>query len=124
MTNIKISAGNLSVTAVLNDSQTARKIIQALPLEGAANIWGDEIYFDIAVDIEPSADAREAVEVGELGYWPMGSAFCLFFGPTPASTDQHPRAYSPVNVFGRIRGDATVLKSVDPGAPITVTRLA
>ena len=66
-------------------------------------------------------DARTEVAIGDLGYWPVGSAFCIFFGPTPVSTDDTPRAYSPVNVFGRITGDASLLKSVRDGAGIRVT---
>ena len=66
------------------------------------------------------ADAREDVDVGELGYWPSGPAFCIFFGPTPVSTDDRPRAYSPVNVFGRTLDDASVLKNVPGGAAVNV----
>ena len=80
MAKIIIDAGNISVSAALNDSATARAILDALPIEGKANIWGDEIYFDIPVSIEQAADARAGVEVGDLGYWPVGSAFCIFFG--------------------------------------------
>ena len=120
MAKIIIDAGNVSVSAALNDSATAQAILDALPIEGKANIWGDEIYFDIPVSIEQAADARAGVEVGDLGYWPVGSAFCIFFGPTPVSTDEKPRAYSPVNVFGKITGDATRLKAVEDGAVVRI----
>lgn len=104
---ITINAGEIEAEAELNDSETAARVYAVLPLEGTANLWGDEIYFEIPLELEPEADAREAVEAGDLAYWPEGRAFCIFFGPTPVSTDSRPRAYSPVNVFGRIVGDAS-----------------
>jgi hypothetical protein len=71
---------------------------------------------------EQASDARAEVEVGELGYWPVGHAFCIFFGPTPASTDERPRAYSPVNILGRVLGDATQLRGVRNGEAVRLTR--
>lgn len=121
MATIRIEVDGLRLEADLNQSATARKIAERLPLEGHANIWGDEIYFDIPLKLELESDARADVAVGDLGYWPVGAAFCIFFGPTPVSTDERPKAYSPVNVFGRITGDATKLKSVQDGAIVRVT---
>jgi uncharacterized protein len=121
MQRISISAGGVVLQAQLADTPTARAIWQALPLEGTANTWGDEIYFDIPVDLAEEADARADVRVGELGYWPAGSAFCIFFGPTPASSGGQPRAASAVNIFGRISGDATRFKSVKSGAAVQVS---
>jgi len=103
---ITINAGEIEVEAELNDSETADRIYAALPLQGSANLWGDEIYFEIPLEIAAEADAREEMEAGELAYWPEGRAFCIFFGPTPVSTDDRPKAYSPVNVIGRVVGDA------------------
>jgi hypothetical protein len=91
--------------------ETADAIWGALPFEGEANIWGDEIYFTIPVSSE-SENGREVVELGELAYWPPGNAFCIFFGKTPASRGDEIRAASPVNVFARIVGDATVFREV------------
>ena len=119
---ITISVDDITLEAQLNDTLTAAKILEILPVEGSANVWGDEIYFDIPLDMEQEADARAEVEVGELGFWPVGSAFCIFFGPTPVSTDDKPRAYSPVNIFGQILGDATQFKSVSNGARVQVMR--
>ena len=101
--------------------QLAAKIMEILPVEGTANVWGDEIYFDIPLNLDLEGDARADVEVGDLAYWPTGSAFCIFFGPTPVSTDEKPRAYSPVNVFGKVIGDALQFKAVPDGSKITVT---
>jgi hypothetical protein len=124
MARILIAAGTVSVQAEFDDGPTARAIADVLPLQGSANVWGDEIYFDIPVTLEETADARQDVEVGALGYWPVGKAFCIFFGPTPVSTGDKPRAYSPVNVFGRVLGDATVFKAVPDGTTVKVSRAA
>jgi len=122
MNGIVISAGSVALEAELNDSPTAQQIWKALPIEGVANTWGDEIYFEIPVMAGQESDARAEVEVGELGYWPMGHAFCIFFGPTPASTDERPRAYSPVNIIGRVSGDATQFRAVRSGAQVRIAR--
>jgi len=106
----------------LNDSPTAGQIWDALPIKSTVNRWGDEIYFEIPVRAGQEPDARAEVAVGELGYWPMGHAFCIFFGPTPVSTDERPRAYSPVNIVGHMIGDATRLRTVQDGAAIHITR--
>jgi hypothetical protein len=121
--NITISTGDVSVSAELNDSSTARQIAAALPIEGKANIWGDEIYFEIPVISEQEAGARAEVEVGELGYWPVGHAFCIFYGPTPVSTDERPRAYSPVNILGRVAGDATQFRGTPNGTVIRIEKV-
>lgn len=118
---IKIETGNLTLYAELNGSHTAKSIAAILPVEGRVNVWGNEIYFDIPVEIPLADDAVEEVAVGTLAYWPVGSALCIFFGPTPVSTGPMPRAYSPVNVFGRITGDAADLKAVASGARIIVS---
>jgi hypothetical protein len=119
---ITISAGSVRADAELNESATAQQVWDALPIDGRANTWGDEIYFEIPVTAEQAPDARAEVEVGELGYWPVGRAFCIFFGPTPASRGNEPRAYSPVNVLGRISGDATAFRAVPSGAAVHIGR--
>jgi hypothetical protein len=103
----------------LNASQTANAIWEALPIDARANRWGDEIYFEIPVDLEPE-DGREVVEAGDLGYWPPGTAFCIFWGRTPASQADEIRAASPVNVFGRIEGDPTGFGAVRSGQPVRI----
>ncbi len=124
MNKITITAGNVTMPAELNDSPTARQIWDALPIEGRTNIWGDEIYFEIPIKAKQESDAREEVAVGELGYWPVGHAFCIFFGRTPVSTDERPRAYSPVNILGRVTGDATRFRAVKDSTRVTLTREA
>ena len=118
---IRITAGSVSAEARLNDSKTARAIWDALPIEAKGSTWGDEIYFDIGVTAAPEA-AREVVDLGDLAYWPPGHAFCIFFGPTPASRDGKCRAASPVNVVGQIQGDPSVFKKVRAGTRMTIER--
>jgi hypothetical protein len=123
MSKIRITAGAVTADAELNDGPTATQIWNALPISGTANTWGDEIYLGIPVVANLEAGARAQVEVGELGYWPVGHAFCIFFGPTPASTDERPRAYSPVNTLGCIVGDATRFRAVQDGTAVQITRV-
>jgi hypothetical protein len=118
---IRIKAGKTEAIAELNDTATAQAIWEALPIKGRANLWGDEIYFTIPVSVDLEA-GQELVEVGDLGYWPPGKALCIFFGPTPMSEGEKPRPASPVTVFGKIIGDATVFKHVASGAEVIIER--
>ena len=115
-TTIKITAGEIQVAAQLNDSPTAKSIAGALPIKAAAQRWGGEIYFSIPVTAELEKDSRDVLKAGELGYWPPGNAFCIFFGPTPASGGHEIRAASAVNIVGRITGDWSKLWVVADGA--------
>jgi uncharacterized protein len=118
---IRITAGGVSMPATLNASRTADAVWAALPITAAAQTWGDEIYFGIGVKLGEDG-GREVVEMGDLGYWPPGQAFCIFFGPTPASRGDEIRPASAVNVLGRIEGDATAFKRVRSGARVTIER--
>jgi len=109
---IRITVGNVSLEAELNDSPTAKKIASILPFEGGFQTWGDEIYFEIPVSAGLEPGAKEEVSVGDLGYWPPGNAFCIFFGPTPMSHGDKIIPASAVNIVGRVLGDATRLKEV------------
>jgi hypothetical protein len=122
MNTIIITLEDISLQAEIFDTPTGRAVLDALPFEGSANLWGDEIYFEIPVSPVQEPDARKDVTVGDLGYWPLGSAFCIFFGPTPMSQGDAPRAYSPVNIFGRILGDAKAFKTVADGALVQVMK--
>ena len=120
--NIRITAGGLQVDATLNDTETARAIVAALPITASASTWGDEIYFGIPVDAGLE-DGQEVVDLGDLGYWPPGRAFCIFFGPTPGSRGDEIRPASAVTVIGKVAGDPTVFKQVNSGAQITIEQL-
>lgn len=118
--SITITAGSVEVGAELNDTDAAEAVWNALPLSASGNTWGDEIYFRIPVDAEPE-DLQEVVDFGDLAYWPPGNAFCIFFGPTPASRGDEIRPASAVAVIGRITGDAAQLRQVSAGATVTIT---
>lgn len=119
---IRITAGSVRVEAELTESETADAFWEALPITGSANVWGEEIYFQVPVDAPLEDSAREEMEVGEIAYWPPGSAFCIFFGRTPASVDEAPRAASPVNPLGRVAGDPKDFLSVRSGEEVRLER--
>ncbi len=117
---IMIRVGSLSMEAVLDDSPTAREVAAALPIRTSFNTWGDEIYFATPVEAELDESAREVVGLGDLGYWPPGNAFCIFFGPTPMSQPGEIRPASAVNIIGRVLGDATQFKQVMQASEIVL----
>ena len=109
---IVIRIGTLSMEAELNETPTAKKIAAALPLRASFNTWGDEIYFAIPVDADLDDSAQDVVELGALGYWPPGKAWCIFFGQTPVSQPGKIMPASAVTVIGKVLGDATQFKTV------------
>jgi hypothetical protein len=124
MQRITITAGKARFEAQLNDTATAQAIMKALPIDARASRWGGEIYFSIPVDAGLESGAREVVEAGEIGFWPPGSAFCIFFGRTPASESDEIRAASAVNIVGRIEGDLDELWNVPDGAKVSIHELS
>ena len=117
--SIRITAGEVQVEAQLNYTKTAQAVWDALPIQAQGSTWGDEIYFGIPVHVEMEK-GQEVVDLGDLGYWPPGHAFCIFFGPTPASQGDEIRPASAVTVIGRVQGDATVLRQVRSGASVAI----
>ena len=117
---IRITAGNVTMDATLNETATASEIWDALPITARANIWGDEIYFAIPVH-RAEENAKATVGLGDLGYWPPGNAFCIFYGPTPMSRGDEIRPASPVNIVGKVVGDAKEFKQVSSGTKVTIT---
>ena len=108
-TNIVITAGSIRLEAELNDTFTAKAISNILPITAAANTWGDEIYFSMPITLELE-NGQEVVDLGDLGYWPPGGAFCIFYGLTPASQGDEIRPASAVTIIGKVQGDVTALK--------------
>ena len=119
---IRITTEQVSATAVLHQTPTADAIWSALPIEARANTWGDEIYFSIPVKADLEKNAQEVVQLGDLGYWPPGTAFCIFFGPTPTSHGDEIRPASAVNIVGKVQGDPKAFKQVASGAKIVIER--
>ena len=120
--NIVIKTGDLKINAQLNDSKTAKMIYDKLPIEGRVRLWAEEIYFEIPVKLGEE-NAQEVVEKGDIGYWPPGRAFCLFFGLTPVSKGEEIRPASPVNVFGKIVGNLIILKKIENGTEVNIERV-
>ena len=118
---IRIIAGDVAAGAELNDSPTASAIWDALPIEAKASTWGDEIYFDIGISAPPDA-CQEVVDLGDLGFWPPGRAFCVFFGPTPMSRGDEIRPASAVTVVGRVAGNSRMFTKVRAGANVRLER--
>ena len=121
-TIIYIEIGPHRLEAEIYDTPTGRAILKALPLHTQIITWGDEIYFRVNAKAPLEEDAVEQVAIGDLAYWPTMPAFCIFFGPTPVSIDDEPRAASPVNVFGRlVEPDVELLRNFRDGEPVTVS---
>ena len=122
MNKIRITSGDVSLTASLNDSHTANLIWDALPIVGSVQTWGDEIYFPIPISASNDETAADVVDKGAVAYWPPGNALCLFWGPTPASHGDEIRPASAVNVCGMIDDDPTVLRKAPYGGEIRIER--
>jgi hypothetical protein len=120
---VRIEADGVRLYAILSDTATASAVYEALPIEGKARLFGQSILLDVALKLPHEPIARAAVKAGDIAYWPDGPALGFFFGPTPASTGPDPAAQSPVNVFGRITGDASRLTRVRDGARVKITAL-
>ena len=118
---IKIIVGKLELEAWLNETKTAAKVFEALPITSTVSTWGDEIYFTIPVDAK-SEDAKELVNLGDIAYWPPGKAMCIFFGKTPISRGDEIRPASPVNIIGKVEGDYKLLGKVKEGEEIIIRR--
>ena len=120
---IKIKVEDLELEAVLNDTVTAKAIWEILPVDVQSSTWGDELYFALPEELDIGLEnGQEMVEMGDLGYWPVGNAFCIFFGPTPMSTGDEIRPASAVTVFGKITGDATELVGVRSGTQVIIEK--
>lgn len=115
------SLGQVEAEIIDKNPKTSEAMMKALPFEGAANVWGDEVYFDVPVSSKEE-DSQQVMEVGDIAFWPHGNAMCIFFGPTPASENEKPKAYSPVNLFARVIGDPKVFEKVKDGEIVQVLK--
>ncbi len=123
MNTICIQINSTKIKAQFNESETAKKIWNSLPLRAEVNTWGEEIYFAIPVKVGlEKTYAKEIVELGDLGYWPEGHCFCIFFGLTPASRGNEIRPASAVNVIGKVQGELEFLKKIKDGQKIEVKK--
>lgn len=116
-------AGHVDVELMAHPSRSVKALLSALPFSARAHRWGDEVYFEVPFHADLEADARQDFHVGEVAFWPDGDAIAIFFGRTPASIDDRPRAYSPCNPVGRVISDLSTLSSVREGALVRSVRL-
>ena len=119
---VRIKVAEIDIECALNDTDTAIKLLDVLPITASTSTWGDEIYFPIGLGVDIEPDSSNVVESGAIAYWPPGDAFCIFYGRTPASTLDEIRAASPVTILGTVIGDETVFKSIRSGEKITLHR--
>jgi hypothetical protein len=118
----KIVVGGIEAEATLNDSKTARMVYEAMPIIGEANLWGDEIYFDVSLEAEEE-NGKETVALGDIGLWLAGPALCIFLGKTPISRGNEIRPASTVNIVGKIKNVSALYQKVKAGGKITFRRL-
>jgi len=121
MPRIRFEFGKLALEAELLDTPTAKAILAALPVAAAALTWGEEVYFEVPVQVGREKDARAIVTPGEIAYWPDGPAIAIGFGRTPISQGDETRLASPCNIFARAVGDVKTLAAVKAGTRIKVT---
>jgi len=121
MARIRFDFGTLTLEAELLDTPTAKAIAAALPIAASALTWGEEVYFDVPVDVARESGARAVVTPGEIAYWPEGPAIAIGFGRTPISKGDECRLASPCNIFAKAVGDVKVLGKVKAGTKVAVT---
>jgi hypothetical protein len=122
MHKILIKIENVEIHCTLKNTSTVAEILKVIPINSSANVWGNEIYFDIPVYSQLEKDSLEEVEIGDIAYWPKGPAICLFFGSTPVSTSNKPRAISPVNIIGKVISDIDILRKVKNGGKVEIIK--
>jgi uncharacterized protein len=120
LARIRFDFGFLTLDAELLDTPTAKAIAAALPVSSSALTWGEEVYFDVPVEVKREANARAVVTPGEVAYWPEGPAIALGFGRTPISQGNETRLASPCNIFAKAVGDVKTLSKVKAGTKVEV----
>jgi hypothetical protein len=119
-TPITVKIGELGFKGELNDSAAAREMAEALPFEWRGSRWGDEYYGPPSKSFgEHPGESGAVMNVGDLGWFASNDWFCLFFGPTPASTGSAPVAAVPLQTVGNVTGDWDALRKM--GGSITAT---
>jgi uncharacterized protein len=121
---IRFDFGPLALDAELLDTPTANAVAAALPITASVLTWGEEVYFEIPVEVARERAARALVTPGEIAYWPEGRCIAIGFGRTPISQGDETRLASPCNVFAHALGDVKTLGQVKAGTRVTVSAVA
>lgn len=121
MPRIRFSFGDLTLDAELLDTPTAKAVAEILPVTSSVLTWGEEVYFDIPLNVPREADARAVVTPGEIAYWPQGPAIAIGFGRTPISQGDETRLASPCNIFAKAVGSVKALGKVRAGTKVEVS---
>jgi hypothetical protein len=121
---IRFDFGSLTLDAELLDTPTARAVAATLPIDSSALTWGEEVYFEIPVNVAREQGARAIVVPGEIAYWPDGHCIAIGFGLTPISKGDETRLASPCNVFAKALGDVKALAAVKAGTRVKVAVVA
>ena len=119
---LRVSASGFSYEIELNDTPTAKALLEATPFQSHAQTWGEEVYFSTPVSAKLESDARQAVEPGTVCFWCEGDALALPYGRTPISTDERPKLASRCNVVGALVSDPKALARIKSGERLTVSR--
>lgn len=93
--------------------RTVEAILRKLPIEGRANVWKEEVYFEVPIKMG-TEKAKKIVEKGMMAYWPLGNSICIFFGET--------QPYSPVNVIGKINKNLELFEKVKNGMRVKIEK--
>jgi len=94
--------------------RTVDAIVRLLPIEGRAALWRSEVYFELPLKLGVEKP-KSMVKKGDLAYWPLGKAFCIFF--------EDMRPYSPVNLIGKITENIEVFSKIKSGLKIRVEKI-
>jgi hypothetical protein len=124
MARIRFEFATLTLEAELLDTPTAKAIAATLPVTSSVLTWGEEVYFDVPVNVAREKDARAVIVPGEIAYWPEGPAIAIGFGRTPISRGDETRLASPCNVFAQALGDVKTLAKVKSGETVEVSLVA
>lgn len=108
-------SGRGKAVAELDDQnpRITEELYKRLPIEAKANLWGEEVYFEVPFKLEDE-NTSPASKSGDISYWSPGPAFCIFFGKT--------QPYSPVNHLGRVIEGLDIFKDVTDGDRIVLSR--
>jgi len=120
---LRITVGDVSVTATCRDTPTAQAVLEACPIQSQASTWGDEVYFSAPVSPAPESDQKQVVEPGEIAFWIDGGAIAVGFGPTPMSQGDECRLAAPCNIFADADDDVRAFKACGAGETVTVEKV-